>query len=148
MLGLNIGDNNNNKLWHQHYGHLSMKTLQKTKQHVARVSLSTDEQHKCHDCITSKIICCPISLIYISMRTGIVYGHRCCKCSWPIGQKICFIVGFVLVSVEMQDAQVYIARCTTLSTSSFAKISGAPKLIYPLQRDLNYRSNIILSSPS
>jgi hypothetical protein len=40
--------NNNNKLWYQRYGHLSMRTLQKTKQHVV---LQT-----CHDCIVSKIV--------------------------------------------------------------------------------------------
>jgi hypothetical protein len=48
--------NNNNKLWHQCYGHLSMKTLQKTKQHVVGMSLNTNDLQKCHDCIVSKIV--------------------------------------------------------------------------------------------
>jgi hypothetical protein len=48
--------NNNNKLWHQRYGHLSMKTLQKIKQHVVGLSLNTNDLQKCHDCIVSKIV--------------------------------------------------------------------------------------------
>jgi hypothetical protein len=48
--------NNNNKLWHQCYGHLSMRTLQKTKQHVVGMSLNTNDLQTCHDCIVSKIV--------------------------------------------------------------------------------------------
>jgi hypothetical protein len=47
--------NNNNKLWHQHYGHL--RTLQKTKQRVVGMSLNTNDLQACHDCIASKIVC-------------------------------------------------------------------------------------------
>jgi hypothetical protein len=70
---------NNNKLWHQRYGHLSMKTLQKTKQHVVGMSLNTNDLQKCHDGIVSKIVChsfpksissrecCPLDLLHMDI---------------------------------------------------------------------------------
>jgi hypothetical protein len=85
--------NNNNKLWHQRYGHLSMKTLQKIKQHLVGMSLTTNRLQKCHNCIVSKIVCR----------------------SFPKSISLWQIV-------EMQDAQGYVARCTTLSTSSFCLV--------------------------
>jgi hypothetical protein len=71
--------NNNNKLWHQRYGHLSMKTLQKTKQHVVGMSLNTNDLQKCHNCIVSKIVLrsfpksisprerCPLDLLHMDI---------------------------------------------------------------------------------
>jgi hypothetical protein len=44
-----------NKIWHEHYGHLSNRTLSLTQKHVHGLKLTSAQSDPCHSCIASKI---------------------------------------------------------------------------------------------